>query len=239
MLLDFRNVVQKSVNDANNDFNLDSGTTGVDHTLINILGIDGVGGGGNIAQSRYLYLDFTNLPTSIDIDPAVDTIVFYDDSTGNHYQVLISDIVGTGNVDVQYISDTCTITATDTGIVVTRGAGTITVTIPTGVILKSINIRGEAADLDGSDNLFVKLINETESTINQDINSAIIPTVAFLSLVDAVDLNGGTITESFPAPYDPYKTFSIVECGPDGADAVLRLKFESIRDTNFIIKLNF
>ncbi len=238
-LVAFRNVVQRSVNDANNDFNLDSGTTGVDHSLVNILGIGGVGGGGDITQSRTLYLEYTNLPISAIIDPANDYLVFYDSSTGNHYRVLISSSVTAASPYVQYIDDDCTITANDTGITVSRAGGTVTVTIPTGIHMSSINITGVLADLDAKENFYVELIYEGESMINQDLVTAVLPVVGYINTSSPMQLNGGIADNDNPAQYDPNKTYAVVQCEPSGADAVLKLKFESIIDDNFIIKLNF
>lgn len=239
-MLAFRNVVQRSVNDANNDFNLDSGTTGVDHTLVHILGIEGVGGGGNIAQSRTLYLDLTSLGTSNVIDALNDYLVFYDTSSGTHYRILISDLVSSGVFQyVKYIDNNCTIIASNLGVTVTKLAGTITVTIPEDVHLQSINVSAELADVDAYNNLYIEFVYEMETTINQDLDSAVVPNLSYINTSAPVLLNAGVVSEHYPAQYDSSKTYNLVECGPSGSDAILKIKIESIIDDYYIIKLNF
>jgi hypothetical protein len=236
----FSNVVQRSVNDANNDLNLNSATTAVDHTLVHILGVNGVGGGGNIAQSRTLYLDLTNLTESSVIDATQDYLVFYDTSSGNHYKIKIQDLVSSGIFQyVKYIDNNCTIIASNTGITVTKSSGTISVTIPENVHLISLNITGELADLDPYANLYVEFVHQMEVTINQDLDSAVVPIMTYINTTFPVTLNGGVVSEDFPAQYDPNKTYNLVECGLDGTDAILKIKIESIVDDHFIIKLNF
>jgi hypothetical protein len=101
-MLAFRNDVQKSVNEANNDYLKSSSTTNIDHTKVKILGIDGVGGGGDITQSRTLYLDLTSLDASNVIDVNADYLVYYDASTSTHYRILINDLLSNTTSDKHY-----------------------------------------------------------------------------------------------------------------------------------------
>lgn len=239
MMLNFNNQVQRSVNDANNDY-VGSSTAQIDHATVHILGIDGVGGGGDITASRSLFLDLTNLPEGFTVDAANDYMVFYDQSQAQHYKIKISNLISAGMFQyVRYISNSCTITASGLGVVVTKGSGTITATVPTGVHLQSINIHAVAADTDASDNLYVEIVSQNESTINQDFDSAILPSLTYVNTSYPILYNAGVCSETYPAQFDPYKTWAIVECGPSGSDAVLKLKIEAVRDDYYTVKLNF
>lgn len=69
------------------------GAEHVDHNTVSISGNGGLGGGGSIAISRFLSLDFTNLASETSIE-GVDQVAIYDDSVAAHRKVPLSSITG-------------------------------------------------------------------------------------------------------------------------------------------------
>jgi hypothetical protein len=136
----------------------------------------------------------------------------------------------------RYVNNNCLITATALGVVVTRLNGTITVTVPNDVYLLGININSELADLDDSNNLYIRVVNTTETTVNQDIDSSVdLPQVSYINTTTPITFNAGVASEVFQAPYDSTKNISVVEV----AGGNITLKIESIVDDYFIVKLSF
>jgi hypothetical protein len=232
---------QKGTNEANLDTIEFSDEANIDHSVVFITGEEGIGGGGNLLASRTLYLEFDNLSNKPTPD-AADYIAIYDPVAEVHKYILFSTVVAAGGGAVlKYSHNDCMITASDTGVTVTIDSinGIVTVTVPTGVNLFSVNLTLELADTDASNNLYVKIIYEGEGTISQDLTSVDVPHVTYINTSIPIISNGGVPSESYPAPYDPTKNIQLITSELDGADAILQIKIESIVDDNFIVKLSF
>lgn len=203
-----------------------------------VTGEAGVGGGGPLSASRILYLDFPSLGTLSAADPA-DYLVVYDSSTGTHKRVLVNSAVP-GASTYKYVDNDCLITASGLGITTAKDTvnGIVTITVPSSVMLYSVNITCAQTDTDSSNNLYVKVIYESEATICQDLATVDVPHVTYVNTSYAT-ANASVVSESFPAPYDPTKTISLITSELDGADAILQLRIDSIVDDTFIVKLTF
>lgn len=232
---------QQAVNEANLDSIDSTDEVLVDHSTIFITGEEGVGGGGNLLASRVLYLDFPNLTEKATPD-AADVLAIYDPVALVHKSITVSDITSSGGGAVYKYSDNdCMITASDTGVTVTKDSvnGIVTVTVPTGVNLFGVNLTLELADTDASNNLYVKMVYESEGTISQDLLSVDIPSVTYVNTSFPTQNNSGVVSEIYSAAFDITKTMSLITSELDGADAILQIKIESIYDDNFIVKLIF
>lgn len=232
---------QQAVNEANLDSIDSTDEVLVDHSTIFITGEEGVGGGGNLLASRVLYLDFPNLTEKATPD-AADVIAIYDPVALVHKSITVSDITSSGGGAIYKYSDNdCLITASDTGVTVTKDSvnGIVTVTVPTGVNLFGVNLTLEQTDTDASNNLYIKMVYEAEGVISQDLLSVDVPHVTYINTSIPYVNNGGIVTETFAAPYDNSKNILLITSELDGADAILQLKIESIVDDNFIVKLSF
>jgi hypothetical protein len=73
------------------------GAEHVDHGSVSITGAGGLGGGGNIALSRSISLDYTTLATAPSLDPVNDDIVIYDADTTSHRKIKVSQISSVGS----------------------------------------------------------------------------------------------------------------------------------------------
>lgn len=222
---------QLGTNEANLDESIGS-------PLISVTGEAGVGGGGPLSASRTLYLDYPSLGTLSSADPT-DYVAVYDSSTGTHKRVLVTSVVP-GATTYKYVDNDCLITASNTGITTSKDTvnGIVTITVPATVNLYSVNITCAQADTNASNNLYVKIIYETEGTINQNLATVDIPHVTYVN-TSYTALNAGEVSETYPAPYDPTKNISLITSELDGVDAILQIKIESIVDDTFIVKLTF
>lgn len=229
---------QKAVNEANLDSIASTDDVLVDHSTVTITGEEGVGGGGNLLASRVLYLDFPHL-TAIAAADTDDLIAIYDTSAGVHKAVPATTAVP-GALVYKYSDNDCMITASNTGVTVTKDSvnGEMVIDVPAAVNLYSVNLTGEQTDTDDDSNLFIKIVYASEGTICQDLLTIDIPHVTYVNTTYAV-ANSSVVSETFPAPYDSTKNIHLVKSELDGSDAVLRIKVESIVDNNFMIKLTF
>ena len=68
----------------------------IDPNAISITGIAGVGGGGDLTQSRQLYLEIQGLNFPAVYNPNQSYIAIYDASDGTHRQIPVSEVASSG-----------------------------------------------------------------------------------------------------------------------------------------------
>ncbi len=103
---------------------------------------------------------------------------------------------------VEYANGDAIILATGTGITCAKSGGTATLTIPSGVRLVSISIRGTTADLDGSQNFTIQ-INANSAVSNLGNSTLRIPQFQIINTASQV---GGGPSPSLPFIYDEGST---------------------------------
>lgn len=144
---------------------------------------------------------------------------------------------------LQYSNNGCMITASNTGVTITKDDvnGIVTVDVPENVYLYGVNLILENRDVDASNNIIVRVVYNNNTTINQDLNTVDVPQVAFVDISDAVQNNVGVVDALHPAAYatTAAKDIYLITSETSGGDGILQIKVESILEDNFIIKLTF
>jgi len=130
------------------------------------------------------------------------------------------------------------ISASTTGVTVakTPASGLIEITIPSGVFLYSVHLTGTSSDADDNENLYVKMVYESESTINQSIATAVSPTLNIFDTTVPEVNNSGTLSRTYAGTKEN-KRWSLTKSEANGSDAELEIKVEQLNFTNWKIDL--
>lgn len=127
------------------------------------------------------------------------------------------------------ITDAIVLASANNVTMVKNGDGLITLTIPDGTDIMTIDITCVEADLNADRNLIIKIPIPAGCA---QVSSRV-PHVTFISTEIPHSANSGDFTEDFPATYNYSKITHLVD------SLSVSVKIETIYDTNFIIKLTF